>query len=71
MRNWTEMTNPVAFDMTLVRGKARRVAETAGETMFPDLLPSPTQCECHPRQPAPDPCGTPDMFADLTEEETT
>ena len=33
------MTNPVAFDKTLVRGKARQVAETASESLFPDLLP--------------------------------
>ena len=39
MKSWTEMTNPVAFDKTLVRGKARQVAETASESLFPDLLP--------------------------------
>lgn len=41
MTAWSDMS-AVEFDPTLVRGKkARRVVETAPETLFPRLLPEP------------------------------
>ena len=40
MTSWTEMS-PVEFDQALVKGKARQFAQTAGETLFPRLLPEP------------------------------
>lgn len=38
MTSWTEM-RPVHFDKSLVKGKARAFVESAGASMFPDLLP--------------------------------
>lgn len=40
MTSWQEM-RPVQFDASLTKGKAREFVRTAGETMFPDILPEP------------------------------
>ena len=60
MTRWTEM-RPVQFDQSLVKGKARELVATAGETMFPDLLPEPV------RKTAPVPAqlaGQADLFGE-------
>ena len=63
MTMWSEM-RPVQFDQSLTRGKARELVRTAGETMFPDLLPEPE------RRTAPAPAqlaGQADLFAEEDE----
>ena len=52
----------VQFDASLVKDrKARQFVETAGETMFPDLLPEASR-KASTGSPA-DPMGTLDMLA--------
>jgi hypothetical protein len=59
MTDWLSMA-PVEFDQALAPTRqARKFVETAPETMFPRLLPEPAR----KATPAPDPMGTPDMFA--------
>ena len=52
MTQWTQM-RPVQFDQSLAKGKARELVRTAGETMFPDLLPEV------PRKQGPAPAQLP------------
>lgn len=41
MTSWTEMT-AIEFDATLAPNRAaRKIAETASETLFPRLMPEP------------------------------
>ena len=63
MTSWTQM-KPVEFDQALVSGKARKVAQTAAETLFPRLLPEP---ECKTATPAPQLPGQCELFG--TEDE--
>ena len=52
MTNWTKMS-AMQFDATLApTRKAREIVATAGETLFPDLLPEPKRPR---RTTAPDP----------------
>ena len=52
MTSWTEMS-AMQFDQALApTSKAREVVRTAGETLFPDLLPEPKRKQA---RPAPEP----------------
>lgn len=62
MTSWTEMS-PVEFDQTLVRGKARQVAQTAGQTLFPRLLPEPGHKTITPPAQMP---GQAELFGEET-----
>ena len=62
MTNWTQM-QAMQFDKTLAKdAKARAVVATAGETLFPDLLPEPKAKQGKPRELLP---GEQPLFGDL------
>ena len=62
MTSWSEM-KAVQFDASLTRGKARELVATAGETMFPDILPEPM------RKTTPGPAQLPGQAALFEEDQ--
>lgn len=61
MTMWSEM-RPVQFDQSLVKGKrAREFVATAGETMFPDVLPDPERKPVRPAEQLP---GQAELFGE-------
>lgn len=61
MTNWTEMSE-MLFDATLAKdAKARAFVATAGETLFPDLLPEPKRKSAPARELLP---GEVPLFGD-------